>query len=307
MRERSCDDPPMVSVLMAVLQPDPAYFRAAVQSILAQTFHSWELIIVEDPSPSCARDLAAEFNDSRIRYHLNPQRTSLAEQRNRGLAMARAPLVAVFDADDISEPTRLEKEVEYLRAHPEVGVVGSHVCVVNGNGERQGYRTFPLDHGSIFAALSSIVAVCHGSAVFRKALVHEVGGYGYNEQDTVEDYDLLSRLALGGVRFANLPEPLLRYRFHPAQMKATRLHATIRGVLNVKGRYWRNHMTLRNKARMWAERCLLWLPSWLVLRLLIKVLYSNEKPGITSAIVENNEACRRDGRVVLIPLDEVSR
>jgi hypothetical protein len=202
----------------------------------------------------------------------------LAAQRNLALAQARAPLVTVFDADDISEPTRLQEELHYLRAHPEVGVVGSQVVVINGAGERIGYRSFPLDHEAILAEMSASVPICQGSATFRKKLVTEAGGYAYSEQDTVEDYDLLSRLALRGIRFANLPEALLHYRFHSEQLKATRLHATIRGVLDVKRRYWRERMTLRNHVRMWAERGLLWLPPWLVFPLLKRVLYSSEAP-----------------------------
>jgi glycosyltransferase involved in cell wall biosynthesis len=288
---------PAVSVVMAVLNPHREYFRDAVQSIVAQSLENWELIIVEDPSSSCAQPALSRIGDGRIRHHVNSRRTSLVAQRNLALALARAPLLASFDADDLAEPTRLECQLQYLQGHPEVGLVGTQVCVIDGVGKPRGCRSFPLDHDSILKALPSTVAICQGSCMFRKPLVAQVGGYQYSEQNTVEDYDLFSRLALAGVRFANLPETLLRYRFHRDQLKATRLRNTIRGILHVKRRYWRYRMTWRDKVQMWAERSLLWLPSPLVFRLVERILYSDDMPETRPFHVDEPQAPAREGLV----------
>jgi len=271
--------PPLVSVVMTVLNPHPLYFPEAVRSILEQTLEDWELIIIEDPSPRCGRDFLNDICDQRIRYHRNTHRTSLVAQRNRGLSEARGEFMAVLDADDIAEPTRLQRQVEYLQAHPKIGVVGSQVCVIDADGKPTGYRSFPTDHDNILQALQCTVSVCQGSAMFRRALVREVGGYHFSEEGTVEDYDLLSRLVVQGVRLANLPQPLLRYRFHSEQMKATHLRSTIRGILAVKKRYWRDQMSLSARLRMWGERLLLCIPPRLALSLVIQMLYRDQSPA----------------------------
>ena len=93
-----------------------------------------------------------------------------------------------------------------------------------------------------------------------QAAIVAAGGYGYDRYPAVEDYDLWSRLAKSGVRFANLPDPLLKYRLHPGGMKSTRLTGILRGTLDVKQRYWRSQLGLRGHVRMMLERLLLCVP-----------------------------------------------
>ncbi len=262
-----------VSVLMAVRDASPVLFRKAVQSVLDQTLKEWELIIVEDPSPRCAGDVLKQFADLRIRYHRNAARTRLTAQRNLALSLATAPLVAFFDADDICTPSRLAKQSEYLAMHPDTGVVGSQVTLIDAHDETRGTYHFPLSHASIMARIIREIPVCQGSALYRKSLIEQIGAFRLTPQDTSEDYDLLSRLALHGVRFANLPEALLCYRFHDEQMKSARLHDLVRGVLHVKRTYWRDHMTLSGKMQMIAERALLWLPRYVAWTLLMRLKY----------------------------------
>ncbi len=269
---------PAVSVIMAVLNPHPQFFPEAVRSILRQTLEDWELIIVEDPSSVSGKMLLTGLEDGRIRHCINPQRTSLVEQRNQALAEARAPFVAIMDADDLAEPARLEKQVNYLTVHPEVGILGSQICVIDAEGTQLRYRSFPGDHDAIVRAMRTIVPLSQPSTMYRRNVVVEGGGYRYGAYETAEDYELWSRLVQRGVRFANHPEALLRYRCHPGQMKATHLHRTIRGVLQVKEQYWRGKMNFREKARMWGERALLWLPAWLVMKLLMQAQYRDASP-----------------------------
>jgi len=109
--------------------------------------------------------------------------------------------------------------------------------------------------------------------ILRKGPVLDAGGYCFPEHGAAEDYELWSRLAQYGVRFANHPEPLLRYRVHPGQMKYTHLRATIRAILRVKEMYWSSHMDFRARARNWIEWSMLALPPSLVLRLFILTQY----------------------------------
>jgi len=265
---------------MVVLNPHPTYFPQAVSSILAQTLGEFELIIVEDPSPRRARDSLTAFDDPRIRHYCNPQRTGLIRQRNQGLALAQSDLVAIFDADDISAPLRLERQFDYLRAHPDIDLVGSQIAVIDECGGTRGYRRFPLAHEAVLEALPRVVPVAHSSVMFRKESIRKVGGYQHEEFPHVDDYELWSRMAVQGMRFANLPEVLLRYRVHPEMGKATRMREIIRGVLRVKRLYWRDRMDWRARARMWGEQLLLGLPTWLTFRLLLWAFYQDGQPGI---------------------------
>ncbi len=251
---------PLVSVVMTVLDPDPRYFREAVASVLAQDYTNLELVIVEDPSPRSAGEMLKSFSDPRIVYVANPDRTSHSRQRNQSLALARGELVATLDADDVSEPTRISRQVRFFQEHPEVTVVGTQLDMIDAEGRMVGSRVYPTTHEAILAAMPRFNPIAQPSVMFRKDAIVAAGGYGYDRYPAVEDYDLWSRLAKSGVRFANLPEPLLKYRLHPGGMKATRLKGILRGTLDVKQRYWRSQLGLRGHARMVLERLLLCVP-----------------------------------------------
>ncbi len=272
---------PMVSIVMPVLNPHPIYFRQAVQSVLEQTFDDFELLIIENPASDgsvSVQELLKGWNDPRIMYYVQPHRTSLVEQRNRGLVEARAQLVALLDADDICKPDRLQKQVYYLTTHPDIGVLGSQVCIIDRDGKLQGYRSYPLDHPSIVHAMQYFNPLANPSVMYRKDTVVKAGGYQYTKYPANEDYDLWCRLATRGVRFANYAEPLIYYRIHPQGMKTAKLRGIIRGTLEIKRKYWHDQMCWGAKARKWAEHLLLLLPPELVLKLFIKTQYVNHLP-----------------------------
>jgi glycosyltransferase involved in cell wall biosynthesis len=117
---------PRVSVLMPVFDPDPKYFAEAIESVLSQSMHDWELLIVEDPSRRKVADTLRNFSDPRIRHFANAVRTSLVFQRNRTLGLARGQYVAMLDADDVAEPNRFEEQCHVLDTDTRTGVVGFH-------------------------------------------------------------------------------------------------------------------------------------------------------------------------------------
>lgn len=273
--------PPLVSVVMTVLNPHPSFFPAAVGSVLSQTLKDWELIIVEDPATRSGVPLLSGQRDPRIRHIVNPQRTSLVRQKNQGLDVARGEFVAMLDADDIAEPVRLARQVRFLQENPDVGVVGSQIGVIDTKGQVRGYRRFPTGHDDIVRAMRRIVPLSHPSTMVRREILVRAGGYRYEDQPAVEDYELWSRLVRLGVRFANHPETLLRYRIHPEQLKVTRLRETILGVLHVKELYWRGEMDWPDRLRMEIERLMLWLPRRVVLQLLMWTQYNDFAPSGT--------------------------
>ena len=234
---------------MAVWEPHPTYFGQAVESVLHQSWTDFELVVVEDPSSRQAGPILAQFRDPRIRHFANARRTSFASQFNRGLLEARGELVARFDADDLCAPERLRRQVDFLQAHPEVGVVGCQLAIMDDQGKHRGYRNYPTQHAAIVAAMRRFSPLPHPGVMLRKAAVLRAGGYRDTGFPGTEDYELWCRLAVQGVRFANLAEALVRYRIHPRAMKSARLRTLLRGTLAIKEEYWKDTMDFASRVR----------------------------------------------------------
>jgi len=264
---------PLVSVVMPVYAADPEFLRKAVASIVAQSTPDWELVVVEDPSDRPAEGVLRAFKDARIRHMLNATRTGQLAQRNRTLQEARGEFIAFMDADDVAHPFRLVKQLNFLRLRPEVGVVGSQIAVINADDRVVGYRSFPVMHEEIFRAARRIVPLCQPSVMLRREVIDIHGGYEWGEVPFTLEYALWSRLLRAGVRFANVPEPLLYYRIHEGQIKLSRLREAIRAVLRVKELYWLGDADARAALRRIGERLLLCLPRRIVCWMLLRMLY----------------------------------
>lgn len=208
---------PTISVLMPVYNAE-RYVAEAVESVLGQTFTDFEFLIVDDGStdgsPAILRKYAAR--DPRIRLISRPN-TGLVVALNEMLGLARGEFAARMDADDISLSDRLERQVAYLRGHPDCVAVGTRVELIDADGDRLCEFHGPTAHEAIDAAHltgGGGAAITHPSLLARRAAVAAAGGYDPAFYPA-EDVDLFLRLAERG-RLANLPEVLLRYRRHLA-------------------------------------------------------------------------------------------
>ncbi len=117
---------PKVSVLTPIYNTNPVHLREMIESILNQTFTDFEFLILNDsPDNRDIEKIVLEYakRDKRVKYAKNEKNMGITPSRNKLLKMATGEYVAIFDHDDISVPTRLEKEVAYLDTHPYVGVV----------------------------------------------------------------------------------------------------------------------------------------------------------------------------------------
>jgi glycosyltransferase involved in cell wall biosynthesis len=205
---------PAVSVLMPV-RNGAAYLPASVASIQAQDFPSFELLVIDDGSTDATPALLASFAaaDPRIRVFRQPPQGIVAAL-NAGIAEARAPYLARLDADDIARPDRLSKQIAFMEARPEIGLLGTWAEVIDETGNAAGRLTPPADPAVLARALARTNPFVHSSVMMRTALVRRLGGYRAAFR-AAEDYDLWLRLAeAGGV--ANLPENLVQYRRHAA-------------------------------------------------------------------------------------------
>ena len=261
---------------MTIWQADPEHFHQAIQSVGAQTLTDWELVIVEDPSDRPMADAVSQLNDTRIRYELNSRRTNIVDQLNRGLDLCGADLVARFDGDDICDPERLECQVEYMNSHPNICVLGTQLRIVDGKGAPIGNRHYPTEHEQILRELPLRNPLAHPSVMFRRHDIVAAGGYRGVEKDGrflpwCQDYELWSRLANAGLRFANHPAPLVTYRLHDDQIKSKHVHDVLDTLWLIKQTHWRHNMTWAAYLRMWAEQILRLMPAKLCLWLFERI------------------------------------
>ena len=198
---------PRVTVLMSVFNGAP-YLEECLASIWHQTFEDFEFLVLDDGSTDRTEEILASVRDSRFRF-LRLKHVGLNRALNVGLKLGNGEYVARQDADDISFPDRLAKQVEYLDNHPEVALVGSGAKIVTDKGKIMRDLSFPTSHMDLVAELHRFKnPLPHTTIMFRRATILRYGGYRELFTDA-EDYDLHLRLA-ETQQIASMHEPLCR-------------------------------------------------------------------------------------------------
>ncbi len=222
-------DQPQVSVVIPVWNGE-RYLKQAIESILAQDFADFELIVVDDGSTDDSARIAAGFAPDRRVKVLKQENAGVVAARNAGLMAAGAEFIAFLDADDIAEPTRLSKQLAYLQANPKVAVVGSHIaCFSDGQGLLR-TQEFPAGPARLAEALEKGNPLAQPAVMLRKSMAMAVGGYREAFRFGAEDYDLWLRLAEKHP-LDNLPETLTLYRIHPESLTHRRRHEQTFGAI----------------------------------------------------------------------------
>ncbi|MBN1126564.1 MAG: glycosyltransferase [Sedimentisphaerales bacterium] len=217
MNEALCSvgcDFPKITVLMSVYNGQ-AYLRQAMDSILQQTFKNFEFLIINDGSTDASREIILSYQDARIRLIDNPSNIGLTRSLNRGLQMARGKWIARQDADDLSFPERLARQIGFVQAHPECAILGAQAEVIDADGGviRTGFSVKPTTLLGIKWSVLFGSPFVHSSVLFRKDIIREELG-GYNEAfKTNQDFELWSRLLFRYIGL-NLEIPLVQTRRH---------------------------------------------------------------------------------------------
>ncbi len=204
---------PRVSVIMPVYNGEK-YLADAVESILTQTFTDFEFFIIDDGSTDGTAEIVKHYanRDKRIRFLQHERNQGQTAAQNRGIKEASGKYIARMDADDVSLPQRLERQVNFLDANPDIGVVGVGHLIVDQNLEPLVQRDRPKDHAVIVLnLLLSGFSLSGGSMMIRHDTLKSVGGF--DSRYRVNDWELFVRLA-PRTRFVNLPERLYLYRRH---------------------------------------------------------------------------------------------
>lgn len=211
---------PRVSVVLPVYNGQE-YLLEAIDSVLSQTFTDFELIVIDDGSTDGTRQLLAGLSDPRLRL-FHQTNMGLALTLNKGISLARGAYIARQDADDISRPERLARQVAYLDENPECALLGTWSLIQEDRVRTMRGHQHPSANGELQIRLLFDSFFVHSSVMMRRSALDRSGFYPTDpERNPPEDFDLWLRIARDH-RIANLPEPLLVYREVPGSISRTR-------------------------------------------------------------------------------------
>lgn len=221
---------PEISVIIPVFNAAP-FLKESIESILNQTFSDFELIILNDKSTDESLEIIKKFQsqDNRIIIIDKAQNTGPANLRNEGINAAKGNFIALMDADDISLPTRFEKQITVLKNNPEIGVCGTWFTFFGS--EKNKIIKHSVNKDAIKVSFLHSCNIGNPTVMFKKEVLADLKFD--NDYVPVEDYDLWSRL-LAKTSFYNIPESLLNYRQHNNNISKTKIDNVNRSVKKVK-------------------------------------------------------------------------
>ena len=223
------DSSPPITVIMAVHNGAP-FVQESIQSILTQTFKHFEFLIIDDGSTDNSLEILDSTRDSRVTILSNKTRETLPRALNKCLAQVKTEFVARQDADDLSEPDRLQKQIDFLQSHPEVALVSSCAHLIDDNGQVIGVTNCPGDVTESFRVMNPIV---HGSVMLRRQVLQAVGGYDEFFEKS-QDYELWMRIDRRAA-IAIVPDRLYKKRIHLGNLAPSNVEkALLYQMINVK-------------------------------------------------------------------------
>lgn len=217
---------PMINVLMPVWNGcrngTDSFLRAAIESILDQTFSDIGFVIVDDGSTDKTADVLAKYaaQDERIQVIRKKQNEGIVSALNTGLKACTAPLIARQDADDISTVTRLEVQKKFMDDRPETAMCGTGMYVINEEGKLvMEICDRPCNYKVVRETLKTWCPIVHGSVMFRKSVMDKLGGYSPDPRVRhAEDYEMWVRMAKDHV-IENIPgKTLYFHRNHTSKI-----------------------------------------------------------------------------------------
>lgn len=229
--------PPAITVLIPAHNAQKT-LAATLESLVAQTFKDFCILLVDDASSDDTAAIAAGFSARVPVEVVNLEHNQgVAAALNHGLRHILSPYIARLDADDIALPTRLEKQFLHLQAHPRIDVCSSWMELFYDDQSRPNATLAkPQDDAVIKTSLVQYCAMSHGASLFRKSFFDDVGLFDVR-LDFAEDYDLWCRGALLGKCYTNLPEALTLYRQHSTQVGQQKRQLQFERDLAIKRKY----------------------------------------------------------------------
>lgn len=202
------EDEPKISVVMPAFNEERTIERA-IKSILEQTYENFEFIIVDDGSTDKTDEVLDKFIDTRIKIVTNKFNIGVTKSMNIGIRASKGKYIARMDADDYCFPERIERQLEFLEAHPSIAVLGTACYLKDSIRGEEFVRVFPLEDSDIKKEMAKYISICQGSVMMRRQAVVQAGLYN-EEYSDIEDLELWTRMGVK-YKFANLEMPLYVY------------------------------------------------------------------------------------------------
>ena len=251
----------MISIIMSTYKEEENLLRESIESILNQTYKDFEFIIILDfPENNLHKKIIEEYSkiDNRIRFFVNEKNLGLTGSLNRGLSLAKGEYIARMDADDISLPYRLERQLEYIKKN-QYDLIGGITQMIDEDGNSiYSIQKVPTDFNKIKKALRYGQCIAHPTWLGRKEVFDYLNGY--RNIPLCEDFDFTLRVVLNGFKISNLNETVLKYRMTKNSISRNNLYdqylymkyitneysnGNIASVENAK-EYVKNHLNKKN-------------------------------------------------------------
>lgn len=208
MSDRRAFSAPRVTVFTPVYNRERT-LRATIDSVLAQTYGDFELLLVDDGSKDTSVEIVRSYSDPRIRLVVHERNQGIPRTRNHGLELARGEFLAILDSDDVANPTRLAHQVAFLERHAEVAAVGSWLTKMDARGRTRGFMMRPTHPDDVRAHILFVSCFKNPAMMARTEILRR---FGYRDEFVYcQDIDLWGRISEQH-RLANLPRFLTRYR-----------------------------------------------------------------------------------------------
>lgn len=245
----------MISVIMSTYKEDERLLRESIESILNQTYRDFEYIIILDyPDNDVHKSVIEEYalKDDRIHFYINEKNMGLTDSLNRGLSLCHGEYIARMDADDISLPDRLERQMKYLEKN-HYDLIGGITEMINENGSLlYNIKSVPTDPKKINKALRYSQCIAHPTWLGRKEVFEK--NAGYRHMPLCEDYDFTLRAVLNGFVVSNLNEAVLKYRMTSNSISRSNLFEQYLYMSYITNEYKNNRIASVDKAYAYVQQ-----------------------------------------------------
>lgn len=245
----------MISVIMSTYKEDERLLRESIESILNQTYRDFEYIIILDyPDNDVHKSVIEEYaiKDDRIHFYINETNMGLTDSLNRGLSLCHGEYIARMDADDISLPDRLERQMKYLEKN-HYDLIGGITEMINENGSLlYSIKNVPTDPKKINKALRYSQCIAHPTWLGKKEVFEK--NAGYRHMPLCEDYDFTLRAVLNGFVISNLNEPVLKYRMTSNSISRSNLFEQYLYMSYITNEYKNNCIASVDKAYAYVQQ-----------------------------------------------------
>lgn len=223
------------------------FIKNCIDSVLAQSFQDFELLIVDDGSTDNSCDIVNSVRDNRIRLIRNQH--DYVGSLNMLLDEAKGKYIARMDADDVMYPNRLAIQYEYMENHPDIDVIGGRMTVFKQSIKDSLYD-LNVKRGSLcISDMLDNCCICHPTVMFRAASINGKEKFRYDKQMAyAEDYDLWMRMLASGKKFFNLEEKLTYYRLHEQQVTTSHHEEQAQKSKTIRTWALQKQIELENKA-----------------------------------------------------------